>query len=53
MTRVNRPSLLDRLNKNGKTTDLNKLANLMNQGSNLLEHSRYTHTKARKDVNTW
>ncbi|HDV4502209.1 TPA: adhesin [Staphylococcus aureus] len=34
---VNRPSLLDRLNKNGKTTDLNKLANLMNQGSNLLD----------------
>ncbi|NOS39086.1 adhesin, partial [Staphylococcus aureus] len=25
-TIVNRPSLLDRLNKNGKTTDLNKLA---------------------------
>ncbi|HCV9061216.1 TPA: adhesin [Staphylococcus aureus] len=34
---VNRPSLLDRLNKNGKTTDLNKLASLMNQGSNLLD----------------
>ncbi len=34
---VNRPSVLDRLNKNGKTTDLNKLANLMNQGSNLLD----------------
>ncbi len=25
------------MNKNGKTTDLNKLANLMNQGSNLLD----------------
>lgn len=34
---LNRPSLLDRLNKNGKTTDLNKLANLMNRGSNLLD----------------
>ena len=37
----------------GKRQDLNKLANLMNQGSNLLrQYSRYTHTKSQKKTLT-
>ncbi|MBE5660904.1 adhesin [Staphylococcus sp. SS21] len=34
---LNRPSLLDRLNKSGKSSDLDKLSRLLNQGSNLLD----------------